>query len=427
MAVALTREILQQLAPRPSNAAKAKIWDGYVDALISPEGNALFQKYAVTNSQRMAHFLSQALHETGSLTILWESGNYSARRITQIFGVGHHSARVTESEARSLAGNAYALFERVYGLGNPSKARELGNREKGDGFRYRGLGILQTTGRGSHEEFAGKVGCPVDKLCEPLNSIHAALLEWEAKKCNVSADSDDVVGVTKKINGGRNGLAERRAYLAKAKRVLARAPNAPIVVPSRPNAAPSEPVVIIGDENGSVREMQELLARAGYVIPIDGKMGPRTESAVAGFQVNHGLPGTGVADSETWKALREAKPVERSVDRKKLENESVIMKAAKRIEFWMRWIYRTVWVALFGGVADQATGLDVAEKASNQVDRITSLAGKVPIPAAAHDWRAWALLGLVVVALGAWLVAKWAKEASDARLEDALTGANLSK
>jgi putative chitinase len=220
MALALTREILVKLAPRPSNAAKAKIWDGYVEALTSDKCTALLARFDINSHLRLAHLLSQWLHECSGFTLIWESGAYSAKRIVQIFGVGHHSARVTAAEASRLAYNGPALFERVYGLGNPKKARELGNTEKGDGWRYRGCGILQITGRAAHERYAEEIGCAVEDLEKPINAIHAALLEWGEKHCNLYADKDDVLTVTRRINGGTNGLAERRAYLARAKRVL---------------------------------------------------------------------------------------------------------------------------------------------------------------------------------------------------------------
>jgi putative chitinase len=68
--------------------------------------------------------------------------NYSAPRLLEIFGVNRHSAAVTAFEAEKLARKPEAIAERVYGLGNPRKARELGNTQPGDGFRFRGNGIL---------------------------------------------------------------------------------------------------------------------------------------------------------------------------------------------------------------------------------------------------------------------------------------------
>lgn len=220
----LKRETLAALCRRPTSAAKAKIWNGYVGALTSIEGALLLKRFGVTTKLRLAHLLAQWAHESGGFTLIWESGDYSASRIVQVFGVGRHSAAVTASEAKSLAGNGPALFDRVYGLGNPRKAKELGNKKVGDGWRYRGCGIVQLTGRAAHERYAKEIGCSVSELEDPLNSIHGALLEWKEKGCNSAADRDDVERVTKLVNGGRNGLNDRREYLAKAKRLLEDAP-----------------------------------------------------------------------------------------------------------------------------------------------------------------------------------------------------------
>jgi predicted chitinase len=216
----LTKDVLQKLCPRPANAGKAKIWDGYVDALTSPKCAELFATFDITTKLRLAHVLAQWCHECAGFTLIWESGAYSAKRIVQIFGVGRHSAKVTAAEASRLAYNGPALFDRVYGLGNPKKAKELGNTKVGDGWKFRGCGIVQLTGRGAHEQYAEEIGCAVSDLEKPINAIHGALLEWREKKCNVAADKDDLRAVTKKVNGGYNGLADREMYLAKAKRLL---------------------------------------------------------------------------------------------------------------------------------------------------------------------------------------------------------------
>jgi putative chitinase len=207
-------DVVRSLCP---NAKKS-----YVAAF--EQGDALFQKYDVTTPRRMAHFLAQVFHETGGLSIEWESGNYSAERLLQIFGVGHHSAAVTPEEAQKLAHNGPAIFERVYGLGNPKKAAELGNTQPGDGWKYRGGGLMQTTGRGNYRRMGQK--CGVDFEGHPewvLSSQHAlkpALAEWGEGNLNAAADRDDIVAITRKINGGLNGLDDRKAWLAKIKRIL---------------------------------------------------------------------------------------------------------------------------------------------------------------------------------------------------------------
>lgn len=204
-------DIVRKVAPRARPA--------YLQAFEN--GDALFAKHGITTPLRMAQFLAQVLHESGGLKIEWESGAYSAERLMQIFGVGRHSAAVTTAEARRLAKNGPAIFERVYGLGNPRKAKELGNLQPGDGFKFRGGGIMQTTGRANYRRM-GKL-CGVDFESHPelvTSSQHAlkpALAEWTAGNMNVLADKSDLRGITRKINGGYNGLADRQAWYKKVR------------------------------------------------------------------------------------------------------------------------------------------------------------------------------------------------------------------
>lgn len=212
-------------------------------------GDALFSKAGINTPLRLAHFLAQCLHETGGLTITYESGNYKAARIMEIFGIGHHSAAVKESEAAQLAGDGPALFERVYGLGNPKKAKELGNLQPGDGWRYRGCGIMQTTGRANYREMGKK--CGVDFEGHPelvLSAEHAlkpALAEWTAGNLNAAADRDDILTITKRINGGTNGLDDRKAWFAKVRPqidAVALKPSAPVIIPQPiPDVEPVPP------------------------------------------------------------------------------------------------------------------------------------------------------------------------------------------
>lgn len=204
-------EKIERFAPRPTNAARARVWDDYVSA-FEMFGDALASEFGLDEPLEVQHFMAQIAHESAGFTILWENMAYSAERILQIFGEGHHSAAVTPSEARHLERNPDALAERVYGLGNPRKARELGNTEPGDGFRYRGFGLIQTTGRAAHNTMLGNQTTPVAAL-------RAAFTEWDHRGCNDHARNDDIKTITKRINGGFNGIADRRAWLARAKKV----------------------------------------------------------------------------------------------------------------------------------------------------------------------------------------------------------------
>jgi putative chitinase len=182
-------------------------------------GAGLFETHGITSPLRMAHFLAQAMQETGSFTVLRESMNYSVPRMMEIFGVGHHSARITTTEAPGLAHNEHALSERVYGLGNPHKAAELGNTQAGDGFRYRGNGVLQTTGRDAHRRMGLACGLDFegnpDLVTLPENALKPALQEWSDGNLNHFADLGDIRTITRRINGGLNGFPERQAFVAR--------------------------------------------------------------------------------------------------------------------------------------------------------------------------------------------------------------------
>jgi putative chitinase len=180
------------------------------------EGSSKFEQAGITTPQRMAHFLAQVMQETGALKVLREDMRYRVPQMLKIFGVNHHSARVTAAEAPGLARNGPALAERVYGLGNPSKAHELGNTQPGDGFRYRGNGILQMTGRDAHRRMGLATGLDFegdpDLATLAEHALKPALKEWSDGHLNSAADDNEIVKITRKINGGENGLAERRTF-----------------------------------------------------------------------------------------------------------------------------------------------------------------------------------------------------------------------
>ena len=190
------------------------------------QGDALLQAHGITTPRRLAHFLAQVMHESGGLTIEWENLNYTtAERLMEIFGQGRHSAAVAWSEVGGLLRNPPALAERVYGLGNPKKARVLGNTQPGDGYRYRGGGILQTTGRENYRRMGEKCGVDFEGHPELVvsaeHALKSALAEWSEGNLNLQAERDDIETITRKINGGLNGLADRRAWLAKLKPLIA--------------------------------------------------------------------------------------------------------------------------------------------------------------------------------------------------------------
>src|SRR5262249_19023655 len=126
---------------------------------------------------------------------------------------------------------------------------------------------------------------------------------WTQKKLNQFADHDDLITITRRINGGLNGLDSRRIYLTKAKAALARLEAAQVAGAS-PSGAP--PILHRGDQNEEVGELQKQLRALGFDVVIDGDFGPATEVAVMQFQKAHELKPDGIVGPSTAGALAQA-------------------------------------------------------------------------------------------------------------------------
>lgn len=269
--------IIRQLAP---NAAPA---------LVAAFGrSSALAAVGINTPLRQAHFMAQIAHETQNFTRLRESGQYSAGRIVEVFGVGKHSAAVTAAEAKKLAGNPRALFERVYGIGNPPKAKELGNRKAGDGYAYRGGGGMHSTGRDAYARLGLEEEPDLIETAE--HCLRGALDHWTRRGCNALADLNDIRAITKAVNGGYNGYAERVAWFNRIWPLL----RPPAAAPESWKAAqPSE----------ATRLLQTQLRQLGYDIKADGLYGPATTAAIVAFQKAGGLKADGIAGELTLAAI----------------------------------------------------------------------------------------------------------------------------
>jgi len=174
-------------------------------------------KYGIADSKRrLAHFFAQVLHESGSMRFDMENLNYSADALRKVFG----KYFPTQEDAAACARQPERIANRVY-------ANRMGNRAEssGDGWKYRGRGLIQLTGRQNYRAFAVWVGdqrvLDDPDLVSSEYAVHSAVFFWDKNGLNKLADKDDVVGLTRKINGGENGLAHRRELLNKANGLLA--------------------------------------------------------------------------------------------------------------------------------------------------------------------------------------------------------------
>lgn len=224
---------------------------------------ATLDGYGINTPLRIAHFMGQVTHECAGF------------RTTEEFASG-------------------AAYE---------GRQDLGNTEKGDGPRYKGRGLLQLTGRFNYRSMGHKLGLDLEGnptlAGDPVVSLKIACEYWQSRKINPDCDRDDLITVTKKVNGGLNGLDDRRVYLKKAKALLAEMQGV-VIGAAQPS---SKPVLKRGSDSDAVGELQSMLKSKGFDIAIDNEFGAATELAVKQFQVANGLEPDGIVGAETWKAL----------------------------------------------------------------------------------------------------------------------------
>lgn len=198
-------ELLQEMGVAEQHAAI------YIDDLVET-----LPAYGIAdNRPRMAHFFSQVLHESGMMRFDEENLNYSAKALRAVFSKYFKTMR----EAKKYHRKPEQIANRVYAsrMGN-------GNEASGDGWRYRGRGLIQLTGRKNYAAFAEWIG-DERVLDEPEivaieYAVQSAVFYWDRNKLNTLADRGDVKRVTKKVNGGYNGLAHRSELFLKANGLL---------------------------------------------------------------------------------------------------------------------------------------------------------------------------------------------------------------
>jgi len=254
------------------------------------------------NELRLCHFLAQAAHETAGFRTLVEYGSTS-------------------------------YFRRRYG-----HRRDLGNRDRADGSKYRGRGIFQLTGRSNYRSYGGVLSIDLEKHPEKAGSIETSIKiaceYWRTNNLSKYADRNDIRAITRRINGGLNGLSARQAYM---KRALVIWSGAAVPLGHRS-------WLRRGDRGPRVLRLQHNLRILGSFIAVDGLFGSRTRAAVRRFQRRYGLLPDGVYGPRSQKMM--ARQLANSREKPSTPPKETMMTQ------WKNYLKsRTIWANLVGFAA----------------------------------------------------------------------------
>ncbi len=201
-----TKDNLRKIFP----ATPAAVLEAWVDPL-----NHTVEHYDISTATRAAAFIAQVGHESGGLSTIKENLNYSQAGLLKVFGKYFPS----EALAGKYARQPQLIASRVYAnrMGNGSESSQ-------DGWTYRGRGLIQITGKNNYAAFAKDMKMDLAKVPAYLETQEGAAMSagwfWSSNGLNALADQARFTDITKRINGGTNGLADRKEIWARARAAL---------------------------------------------------------------------------------------------------------------------------------------------------------------------------------------------------------------
>lgn len=178
----------------------------------------LLPDYDINTPKRIAAFLAQCAHESGEFTRIVENLNYKPQALRRLFPK-YFPDDVTANQYCAKPNKQEAIANRIYAsrMGN-------GDEHSGDGYRFRGRGLIQLTGRTNYQSFADSLEMSIDDVPEYLGTFEGAAQSacwfWETNGLNKFADAGDILGLTKRINGGTIGLEDRKKHYEHALHIL---------------------------------------------------------------------------------------------------------------------------------------------------------------------------------------------------------------
>lgn len=174
-------------------------------------------QFDINTSKRQAQFLAQVGHESGGFKRLVENLNYDATGLARVWPGRFSSGTGPNELAREIARQPEKIANAAYGL-------RMGNNAQGDGWLYRGRGLIQLTGKANYRAASNALGYDLvdepDLVADPRIAALTAAWFWQKNGLNPLADSGDTRAVTRRINGGTTGLDDRLARYTRAAKVL---------------------------------------------------------------------------------------------------------------------------------------------------------------------------------------------------------------
>jgi len=270
-----------------------------VEALITAL-NVLLPKYEINTPNRISGFLAQCGHESGGWRVFSENLNYGEKGLNTTF----------PKYFKNAGRNAAEYVRKPEKIANVVYANRMGNDDiaSGDGWRYRGRGPIQLTGKANYEAFANEMCMNVlknpDLVATDKNvAIMSAIWFWNKNKLNRFADSKDLKGMTKTINGGYNGLEDRISCYNSTIKVFGDdvctfSDNADLDDDSIDEENDTFMVLRRGSRGDGVKEIQKELG-----LNPDGIFGIGTEKALKKWQATNKLAVDGIAGPKTLDLL----------------------------------------------------------------------------------------------------------------------------
>ena len=255
-------------------------------------------KYDITNERRVAGFLAQCAHESNNFKFLKENLNYSADGLKRIF-----PKYFKDVDPNDYARQPEKIANRVY-----ANRMNNGDEDSGDGWKYRGRGVIQLTGCDNYSRFAKDMDMSLEEVVEYLETIEGAIMSaawyWNSRKINIAADNNDIVKMTKLVNGGTIGLEDRKKHYAHILEVLGTEYEESSDVEdteeeeSDAEAININQVIKRGAKGPTVVALQEALG-----VGADGAFGGGTEKALKAWQEANELTADGIAGPKTLQKL----------------------------------------------------------------------------------------------------------------------------